>query len=90
MVEICDFTCELLNFRSDDCQLDDQLEDAILEEEKYELEPGSGEIEHDELTVEDFSDNEDYEYYYGHGENYCLRICNFSPKISNSSILIKF
>ena len=81
MVEICDFTCELLNFRSDDCQLDDQLEDAILEEEKYELEPGSGEIEHDELTVEDFSDNEDYEYYYGHGEFFSQNMQFFAKNI---------
>lgn len=54
---------------SEDCQLDDQLEDAILEEEKYDFEPGSGEMEHDDLTIEEFSDTESYEYYYGHGQN---------------------
>lgn len=52
----------------DDCQLDDQLEDAILEEEKYDFEPGNAEMENEDLTIEDFSDTEDYEYYYGHGK----------------------
>ena len=26
-------------------------------------------MEHDDQTVEEFSDTEDYEYYYGHGQN---------------------
>ena len=73
MVELWEFTIQGIqlnyDFSDQDCQLDDQLEDAILEEEKYEFEPGSGELEADELTIEEFSDVEDYEYYYGHGQN---------------------
>ena len=82
MVELRDFAtqriqlnCDFLKTRvpqkliSEDCQLDDQLEDAILEEEKYEFEPGSGEMENDDLIIEEFSDTEDYEYYYGYGQN---------------------
>ena len=30
-------------------------------------------MENDDLTIEDFSDTEDYEYYYGHGKYLILK-----------------